>query len=76
MADLHEQPVLPDIEQAADDARVQNPRDSLVKAMATGEAAVQKLLSMLSVPRLTANIRDIPSKMQAHLKRETLIDEL
>ena len=75
MADLHEQPVLPDIEQAAGDARVQNPiRDSLVKAMATGEAAVQKLLSMLSVPRLTANIRDIRSKMQAHLKRETLTD--
>ena len=66
MADLREQPVLPDIEQAADDARVQNPiRDSLVKAMATGEAAVQKLLSMLSVPRLTANIRDTRSKMQA-----------
>ena len=44
MADLHEQPVLPDIEQAADDARVQNPiRDSLVKAMATGEAAVQEV---------------------------------
>ena len=44
MADLHEQPVLPDIDQAADDARVQNPiRDSLVKAMATGEAAVQEV---------------------------------